>query len=90
MKLRIAAWASVGALVVVLWTLFISAVPATPNGIERVLLYLTCPVSLLGGHPISFYLVLLANAATYALVGIVVEIMRTRGRRQNFKHTGVA
>jgi uncharacterized BrkB/YihY/UPF0761 family membrane protein len=90
MKLRIAVWASVGALVVLLWTLYISAVPTTPHGIARVLLYLTCPVSLLGRHPISLYLVLLANAATYALVGTVVEFMRAHGRGQNPKHPRLA
>jgi len=86
MKLRISVWAGLGALVVFLWTLYLSAVPVTPHGIARVLLYLTCPFSVLGRHPVSFYLVLLANAATYALVGTVVELMRAHGRGQNPKH----
>jgi len=90
MKLRLAAWAIAGALVVFLWTLYIAAAPANPHGIARALLYLTCPVSLLGRHPINFFVVLLANAATYALVGGVVEMLRVQRRGQNPKHAGIA
>ena len=39
---------------------------------------LTCPVSLLGRYPLSFYVVLLVNAGTYAVVGTVVETIRRR------------
>jgi hypothetical protein len=82
MKLRIAIWASVGAFVVVLWTLYISATssnplnplePSTPLGI---FIYLTCPVALVHHYALSFYFVLLMNAATYALIGTIVETTR--------------
>ena len=76
MKLRIAIWTSVGALVVVFWTLYISATFPTPLGIVRTLAYLTCPIALAQHYALSFYFVLLVNAATYALVGTVVETMR--------------
>ena len=76
MKLRIAIWTGVGALVVVLWTLYISATSSTPLGIVRTLAYLTCPISLAQQYALSFYFVLLMNAATYALIGTVVETMR--------------
>lgn len=76
MKLRIAIWACAGALVVIFWSLFMSVVAGTPNEITRLLEYLTCPISLGGRHALSFYLVLLANAGTYALVGAAVEVMR--------------
>jgi predicted cobalt transporter CbtA len=74
MKFRIAIWAGVGALVVVLWTLYISA--GHPLGNVRTLAYLTCPIALAHHYALSFYFVLLVNAATYALVGTVVETVR--------------
>ncbi len=73
MKFRIAIWTSVGALVVVFWTLYISATFPTPRGIVRTLAYLTCPIALAQHYALSFCFVLLVNAATYALVGTVVE-----------------
>ena len=91
MKFRIAIWASVGALVVALWTLYISATSPAPLGAAwtfplkaylppfaslRGVAYLTCPIALIHHYALSFYVVLLVNAATYALVGTVVETMR--------------
>jgi hypothetical protein len=90
-KFRIAIWAGVGAVVVVLWTLYISATSPTPPGAVwtfplkaylplfaslRALAYLTCPIALVHHYALSFYFVLFVNAATYALVGMVVETMR--------------
>jgi hypothetical protein len=76
MKLRIAIWAGVGALVVVFWTLYVSATSPTPLEIAWTLAYLTCPIVLAHHYPLSFYFVLLMNAATYALIGTVVVTMR--------------
>jgi hypothetical protein len=76
MKSRIAIWAGAGALVVVFWTLYIPATFPTPLGVVWTLVYLTCPIALARHHALSFYLVLLVNAATYALVGMVVETIR--------------
>jgi hypothetical protein len=79
MKIRIVIWASVGALVVIFWTLYIAAISPdslTAAGVLSILADLTCPISLLGHHALSFGLVLLGNAATYALVGAVVEAIR--------------
>ena len=79
MKLRIALWSGVGALVVVLWSIYISATLSNPlgsGGIGRALVYLTCPIAVGSRHPQGFYFVLIMNAVTYALVGIVVETMR--------------
>jgi hypothetical protein len=40
------------------------------------LLRLTCPIAIVGMHyPVSIYSSLVANVATYALVGLVVETM---------------
>ena len=76
MKLRIAIWSGVGALVVVFWTLYISATSSTQLGIVWSLVYLTCPIALAHHYAVNFYSVLLINAATYALVGSVVETTR--------------
>jgi len=80
MKSRIAIWAIVGALVVVAWRNYISETLSNPlgrAGSGRMLVHLTCPISLASPlHPQGFYFVLIANAATYALAGIAVEIMR--------------
>jgi len=77
MKLRIAIWAIVGALVVVVWRLYLSATFPNPVlGTARTLIDVTCPIALLGHHAMSFYSVLLANAVTYAVIGAIVEITR--------------
>jgi hypothetical protein len=78
MKLRIAVWMGVGGLVVVLWTLYLSATSPTPLGNVWTLVYLTCPIALARHYALSFYFVLLINAATYASVGTVIEAMRRR------------
>ncbi len=85
MKLRIAIWALAGALVVVFWTLYISAMAPAAHGTMWTLAYLTCPIALARRYALGFYFVLLANAATYALVGAVVEAMRG-----HFRQTHVA
>jgi hypothetical protein len=79
MKLRIAMWSGLGALVVVVWRIYISVTLSNPlgaGGIGRALVYLTCPIAIASQHPQGFYFVLFVNAATYALVGSVVETMR--------------
>jgi len=78
MKLRIAIWAVVGALVVVVWRFYLSATFPNPLlGTARTLIDLTCPIALLGRrYAISFYSALLANAVTYAVIGAIVEITR--------------
>lgn len=79
MKLRIALWSGLGALVVVLWSIYISATLSNPLGsgrIGRALVYLTCPIAVGSRHPQGFYFVLLANTATYAMAGVIVETTR--------------
>jgi len=77
MKLRIAIWAAVGALVVFLWRLYLSATFPNPIlGTTRLLVDLTCPIALVRHHAMNFYCVLVVNAATYAVVGAIVEMMR--------------
>lgn len=84
MKFRIALWAAVGSVVAGCWALyaFPSFVPTTP---AQTLLYalarFTQPIVLIGTYfhfGIRFYWVLLANAGTYALLGLIVESLRQR------------
>ncbi|HEX4021485.1 MAG TPA: hypothetical protein VHX63_10090 [Acidobacteriaceae bacterium] len=79
MKLRIAIWSGLGALVVVAWRIYISVTLSNPlgtDGVGRALAHLTCPISIASQHPQTFYFVLAVNAATYALAGVVVETTR--------------
>jgi hypothetical protein len=43
-----------------------------------ILVRLTCPIALLSQYPISLSWVLFANAATYALLGLIVETLRSQ------------
>ena len=85
MKLRIAIWASAGFLVAAFWALFaIATFPSTSERMHdiRILISLTCPVSIAGMHyPISLYEVLAANSVTYALVGLIVGPLRHQPHR---------
>jgi hypothetical protein len=79
MKSRIAIWTTLGAFVVVVWRVYISATLSNPlgrGGVGRALVYLTCPIAMARQHLQGFYFVLIANAATYALAGLFVETAR--------------
>ena len=82
MKYRIAAWAIVGLVVVGCWQFYIFATAPIPISVEPIvwtLARLTCPVVFASFYlhfGVGFYWVLLANAATYALVGLIVETLR--------------
>ena len=80
MKSRIAIWGAVGALVVVFWRFYISATLINPQGLEGILVDLTCPIALTRNHPQTFYFDLVVNAITYALIGAVVETIRRQYR----------
>ena len=76
MKYRIAMWAIAGVLVAGYWALYVFATMPTMLFAKpeiMILVRLTCPIALLSHYPISLSWVLLANAATYALVGLIVE-----------------
>jgi hypothetical protein len=84
MKRRIAIWASVGFIVAGCWALY--ALATTPPAMTSAdpimnLVRLTCPIVFISFYPLSLYLVLVANAATYALIGLIVETLR-----QQFHH----
>lgn len=81
MKCRIAIWASAGFLVAGGWAIY--ALETTPPALRDIwtLVSFTCPVAIAGMHfPISVYSTLVANAATYALAGLLVEMVRGRGQ----------
>jgi hypothetical protein len=78
MKRRIGIWAIAGFLVAGFWALYAFATAMNPSDRIVPLIQLTCPITLLSSYPLSIYLVLLANAATYALVGLIVETLRQR------------
>jgi hypothetical protein len=79
MKYRIAIWAAAGFLVASGWAVYLLVAskdhPTEP--IVSTLIQLTCPVAIVGSHyPVSLYAALVANVATYALVGLLVETLR--------------
>jgi len=84
MKYRIAMWASAGFLIAVGWAVyaFATTAPAMTFGDPMIVLVeLTCPIVFVGNHfnfGISVFWSLVANAATYALLGLIVESMRRR------------
>jgi hypothetical protein len=86
MKFRIAIWASAGFLVAGGWAvyLFLASKDHLIEPIVFTLIRLTCPVAIVGSHyPVSLYSTLLANVATYALVGLVVETLRRQLNHSN-------
>ncbi len=86
MRSRIAMWAGAGFLVAGCWVLFVFATHPNTNEWMRYvwpLAFVTCPVTAVGSRfPVSLYQVLAANAATYALFGLIVELTRRRFQTQ--------
>jgi hypothetical protein len=86
MKYRIAVWATAGFLVASGWAVYL-VVRSKDHLIEPIvftLIRLTCPVAIIGSHyPVSLYSALVANVATYALIGLVVEILRRQLNHSN-------
>jgi hypothetical protein len=86
MKYRIAIWSAVGFLVASWWAVYL-LMASKGHPIEPVvstLIRLTCPVAIIGSHyPVSLYSALVANVATYALIGLVVEILRRQLNHSN-------
>jgi hypothetical protein len=83
MKRRIGLWAIVGFLVAGGWALYALAAepPALTSGDPILyLVRLTCPIAIFSSYPIKLYWVLLANAATYALVALLFETLRQKLR----------
>jgi hypothetical protein len=86
MKYRVAIWAAAGFLVAGGWAVYFlvasKSLPTEP--MVSALVQLTCPISIVGSHyPVSLYLALAANVATYALLGLVVETLRRQLNHSN-------
>ena len=86
MKYKIALWACAGFAVAACWALcaFATQPPAlTVADPLLTLAQITCPIAFASIHfhfGVSLYWSLFANAATYALIGLVVETVRQRLR----------
>ncbi len=79
-------WASAGFLVAGFWALYFllhTHILTTSAEPMWTVVRLTCPIAFLSFYPIKLYWVLLANATTYALVGLTVETLR-----RQLKHAG--
>lgn len=84
MKHRIAIWAVVGFLVAGFWAVFAAATfPSTSERMRDLWTFVcvTCPIAVAGmHHRISLYEVLVANAVTYGLLGLVAETLRKQSQ----------
>jgi hypothetical protein len=82
MKYRIMIWASAGFFAACFWTIYAFEIPMTaaPRAVW-ILADVTSPVTL-GVHYVRFYFywALLANVATYAFFGLIVETLRRKFR----------
>jgi len=82
MKYRVAIWAAAGFVVASGWAVyfFVASKNLPIEPMVSSLVGLTCPIAIVGSHyPVSLYLALAANVATYAVVGLLVEAF-WRGR----------
>jgi len=82
MKYRIAMWASAGFLIACCWALYAFATtPPAMTSADPIVTFVefTCPVVFASIHfhfALGLYWSLLANAATYGLIGLIVESLR--------------
>jgi hypothetical protein len=87
MRYRIAMWAGAGFLVAGIWAVYFfltAPVPIASGETIWTLARLTCPIAFVSFYfhlPVGIYEVFVANAATYALVGLTVETVRHRLRQ---------
>lgn len=85
MKRRIAVWAGVGFVIACCWLLYVLLTPRDQVSLTltepavRMLTSISCPITLAGRYfdlPLPFWLVALANTATYGGIGLIVEMLR--------------
>jgi hypothetical protein len=76
-------WAAGGFLVAAGWAVYF-LMRNKDHLIEPIvstLIRVTCPIAIVGSHyPISLYSALVANVATYALIGLAVETLRLQSK----------
>jgi hypothetical protein len=84
MKHRIALWATAGFVVAGCWALYaLASTPPVMTSADPILALVefTCPAVFASLHfhfALGLYWSLLANAATYVLVGLIIEALRQR------------
>jgi hypothetical protein len=86
MTYRIAVWATAGFLVASAWAIYflLASKGQLTQPIVSTLIQLSCPIAIVGSHyPVSLSSTLLANVATYALIGLVVETLRRQLKHSN-------
>jgi len=88
MTRRIAAWASAGFLVACGWVLYTFAappeqlLPTLREPVVKALLFTSCPIAFAGRYlPLHFWWVPPINAATYAVIGLILEGLRRKSHR---------
>lgn len=87
MKRRVGIWATMGVLVAVFWAIY-AALTFPQQMIAQpelwMLAEITCPIAYASLHfhfGVKLYWVLIANAVTYAAIGVIFE-----GVRHEFRH----
>ena len=87
MKNRIVVWAVAGFLVASGWAVYfvVASKDHLMGPIVSILVQLTCPIAIVGLHhyPVSVRLSLVANVATYVLVGLALETLRRQLNHSN-------
>jgi hypothetical protein len=89
MKYRIAMWASAGFLIAGCWALYTFAtIPSAMTSADPILtlVEITCPVVFASLHfnfALALYWSVVANAATYGLIGLIVETLRRQLHHAN-------
>ena len=85
MKRRIAIWACVGFQVACCWVLYTFVAPLDRlmmmmrEPAVRAILFMSCPVvSAVRDLPLPFWSVPVINAASYAVAGLIVEMLRRK------------
>lgn len=90
MRSRIAMWGAAGFLVAAWWAVYIYVrgpeVPIRYEALTWMVVRITCPIAFLSSYPIPYYVTFVANAATYALIGLIVEMLRLRLHRHEHVH----
>ena len=77
MKQRIALWGLAGFVVASGWVLFFLTTSPWPRWHPLwIIVDITAPASFLRVYPLKYYWFILINAAAYALLGMVFELLR--------------
>lgn len=84
MKYRIAVWGLVGLLVAAFWMILSVAVPMWREPVLMELARFTCPIVAISwalNFGVKWYWVILTNVAAYALIGLIIETLRSSHRQ---------